>query len=256
MSNARLDTESLTLVSGATQGIGAAIARLFAAAGAKVAINDIAASPMMDSLVREVGGVGAPADISNRAQVKSMVEGLVETSGPIGTLICNAAYMSMSPFLEHSSDDWWKIVDTNLTGAFHLIQEVLPSMRSIGEGRIVIVSSYWGVIGWPDATAYAASKAGLVALTKTLGRELAPEGIIVNGIAPGVTSTPQLEVDAKAAGTSVDEIEALYAQNIPLGRVARPEEIAAAVAFLADRRMGSMVGTILHVNGGEARSRA
>ncbi|MGA7835740.1 MAG: SDR family oxidoreductase, partial [Acidimicrobiales bacterium] len=76
------------------------------------------------------------------------------------------------------------------------------------------------------------------------------------GIAPGVTSTPQLEVDAKAAGTSVDEIEALYAQNIPLGRVARPNEIAECVAFLADRRLGAMVGTILQVNGGEVRSRA
>jgi NAD(P)-dependent dehydrogenase (short-subunit alcohol dehydrogenase family) len=211
---------------------------------------------MMDDMVREVGGVAAPADISSRAQVKSMVERLVETSGSIGTLVCNAAYMSMSPFLEHSADDWWKIVDTNLTGAFHLVQEVLPSMRALGAGRIVIVSSYWGVIGWPDATAYASSKAGLVALIKTLGRELAPEGIIVNGIAPGVTSTPQLEVDAKAVGASVDEIEALYAQNIPVGRVARPDEIAAGVAFLADRRLGAMVGTILQLNGGEVRSRA
>jgi NAD(P)-dependent dehydrogenase (short-subunit alcohol dehydrogenase family) len=255
MHGAVLDTESTTLVSGATQGIGAAIARRFSVAGAKMAINDIAAGPMMDAIVREVGGIAAPADISDRAQVKSMVEKLVETSGPIGTLICNAAYMSMSPFLEHPPDDWWKIVETNLTGTFHLIQEVLPSMRSLGAGRIVIVTSYWGVTGWPDATAYAASKAGLVALVKTLGRELAPEGIIVNGIAPGVTSTPQLEVDAKAARKSVREIEDLYAQGIPLGRVAQPDEIAAGVAFLADRRMGAMIGTILQVNGGEVRGR-
>jgi NAD(P)-dependent dehydrogenase (short-subunit alcohol dehydrogenase family) len=129
-------------------------------------------------------------------------------------------------------------------------------MRALGAGRIVIVSSYWGVIGWPNATAYAASKAGLVALIKTLGRELAPEGIIVNGIAPGVTSTPQLEIDARAAGVSVSEIEAVYAQNIPAGRVAQADEIAAGVAFLADRRMGAMVGTILQVNGGEVRGRA
>jgi NAD(P)-dependent dehydrogenase (short-subunit alcohol dehydrogenase family) len=170
-------------------------------------------------------------------------------------LICNAAYMTMAPFLDHDIDDWWKVVDTNLTGAFNLIQETLPSMRQLGSGRIVIVSSYWGVIGWPNATAYSASKAGLASLVKTLGRELAPEGIIVNGIAPGVTSTPQLQVDAKAANASVAQIESLYARGIPLGRVARPEEIAAAVAFLADRRMQRMVGTILQVNGGEVRGR-
>ena len=255
MNGAVLDTESMTLITGATQGIGAAIARRFASAGAKLAINDIAPSSAMDAMVEEVGGVAAPADISNRAQVKQMVSSLVETSGSIGTLICNAAYMTMAPFTEHPIDEWWKVIDTNLTGAFHLVQEVLPSMRTLGAGRIVIVSSYWGVIGWPNATAYAASKAGLVALIKTLGRELAPEGIMVNGIAPGVTSTPQLEVDAEAAGISVPEIEAVYARCIPAGRIAQPDEIAAGVAFLADRRMGAMVGTILQVNGGEVRGR-
>ena len=219
MNGAVLDTESMTLITGATQGIGAAIARRFASAGAKLAINDIAPSSAMDAMVEEVGGVAAPADISNRAQVKQMVSSLVETSGSIGTLICNAAYMTMAPFTEHPIDEWWKVIDTNLTGAFHLVQEVLPSMRTLGAGRIVIVSSYWGVIGWPNATAYAASKAGLVALIKTLGRELAPEGIMVNGIAPGVTSTPQLEVDAEAAGISVPEIEAVYARCIPAGRI-------------------------------------
>ncbi|MGC8511363.1 MAG: SDR family NAD(P)-dependent oxidoreductase [Acidimicrobiales bacterium] len=255
MDGAVLDTESLTLVTGATQGIGAAIARRFAREGARLAINDRTTSPAMDAVVREVGGVAAPADVADRSRVAAMVHQLTEQSGPIGTLVCNAAYMTMSPFLEHPLDDWWKVIDTNLTGTFHLVQEVLPSMRELGAGRIVVVSSYWGVIGWPDATAYAASKAGLVALVKTLGRELAPEGIIVNGIAPGVTSTPQLEVDAAARGCSVTAIEELYARGIPAGRVAQPDEIAAGVAFLADRRMGAMVGTVLQVNGGEVRGR-
>jgi NAD(P)-dependent dehydrogenase (short-subunit alcohol dehydrogenase family) len=120
----------------------------------------------------------------------------------------------------------------------------------------VIIASEWGVIGWPDATAYAASKAGLVSLTKTLGRELAPEGIVVNAIAPGVIDTPQLLVDADAAGVSLSEMHETYAQSIPLGRIGAAEEVAAAVALLADHRLGSMVGQVVQVNGGSTRARA
>jgi len=250
-----LDTEAITLITGAQQGIGEAITRRFSAAGARCALNDLEATTRLVDLAKETNSVVAPADISNRAFVHDMVEQLIDSHGPIGTLVCNAAYMTMAPFLDHDVEDWWKVVNTNLTGAFNLVQEVLPSMRSLGAGRIVIVSSYWGVTGWPDATAYAASKAGLVSFIKTLGRELAPEGIIVNGIAPGVISTPQLEVDARDAGVSVAEIEAQYATAIPAQRVGQPSEIAEGVAFLCDRRIGSMVGTILQVNGGEVRGR-
>jgi NAD(P)-dependent dehydrogenase (short-subunit alcohol dehydrogenase family) len=246
----------VALVTGAVQGIGQAIARRLAADGARVAVNDIVPSEAMDKLVAEIGGVAAPADVSDREQVRDMVKGIEDAHGPVGTLVCNAAHMTMSPFLDHPPDDWWKIIDTNLSGTFHLIQAVLPGMRAQGHGRIVIVTSYWGVTGWPNATGYAASKAGLIALTKTLGRELAPEGIIVNAIAPGVTATPQLEVDAADAGLRLEEIKQRYAQNIPLGRVGRPEEIAGAVAFLASPRVGAMVGAVVQVNGGELRCRA
>jgi NAD(P)-dependent dehydrogenase (short-subunit alcohol dehydrogenase family) len=246
----------VALVTGAVQGIGQAIARRLAADGARVAVNDIVPSAAMDKLAAEIGGVAAPADVSDREQVRDMVKGIEDAHGPVGTLVCNAAYMTMSPFLDHPPDDWWKIIDTNLSGTFHLIQAVLPGMRAQGHGRIVIVTSYWGVTGWPNATGYAASKAGLIALTKTLGRELAPEGIIVNAIAPGVTATPQLEVDAADAGLRLEEIKQRYAQNIPLGRVGRPEEIAGAVAFLASPRVGAMVGAVVQVNGGELRCRA
>jgi NAD(P)-dependent dehydrogenase (short-subunit alcohol dehydrogenase family) len=246
----------VALVTGAVQGIGQAIARRLAADGARVAVNDIVPSAAMDKLAAEIGGVAAPADVSDREQVRDMVKGIEDAHGPVGALVCNAAYMTMSPFLDHPPDDWWKIIDTNLSGTFHLIQAVLPGMRAQGHGRIVIVTSYWGVIGWPNATGYAASKAGLIALTKTLGRELAPEGIIVNAIAPGVIATPQLEVDAADAGLRLEEIKQRYAQDIPLGRVGRPEEIAGAVAFLASPRVGAMVGAVLQVNGGELRSRA
>jgi NAD(P)-dependent dehydrogenase (short-subunit alcohol dehydrogenase family) len=240
------------LVTGAAQGIGRAIAVRLAAGGARVAVNDREPSAALDELAASLSGIAVPADVSSRPQIEEMVA----RTGPVDTLVCNAAYMTMSPFLDHPAPDWWKVVDTNLTGTFHLVQAVLPGMRARGGGRVVIVTSYWGVTGWPNATAYAASKAGLIALTKTLGRELAPEGVIVNAVAPGVIATPQLEVDARDAGVTLDEVRRRYAGHVPLGRIGQPEEIADAVAFLASREVGAMVGQVLQVNGGEIRCRA
>jgi NAD(P)-dependent dehydrogenase (short-subunit alcohol dehydrogenase family) len=152
-------------------------------------------------------------------------------------------------------DDWWKVVDTNLSATFGLIQAVLPGMRRAGGGNVVVITSEWGVVGWPGASAYSASKAGLIALTKTLGRELARENITVNAIAPGVVDTPQLGVDAGAAAISLDEMRSRYAADIPVGRIGRPDEIAAAAALLARRDIGAMVGQTLQINGGSTRCR-
>jgi NAD(P)-dependent dehydrogenase (short-subunit alcohol dehydrogenase family) len=130
-------------------------------------------------------------------------------------------------------------------------------MREQGTGgRIVVIVSEWGVIGWPDATAYAASKSGLISLVKCLGRELAPEGILVNAIAPGVIDTPQLNVDAVSAGVSLAEMHAIYAADIPLGRIGHPEEIAEAAVFLAQPDLKAMAGQVVQVNGGSTRTRA
>jgi 2-hydroxycyclohexanecarboxyl-CoA dehydrogenase len=133
---------------------------------------------------------------------------------------------------------------------------VLPGMRQLSGGRIVIISSEWGVIGWPNATAYAASKAGLISLGKTLGRELAPENIITNVVAPGVIDTPQLENDARDAGVSAEEIKACYAAETPMGRIGRPDEVAATVAFLAREGSAALVGQIVQPNGGTTRGGA
>ncbi len=248
-------TGRVALITGAGQGMGVAHARRLAADGAVVALNDLSPREELTALAEELGGVTAVGDVSDPVAVARMVEGVQNRLGPIHILVANHAYMSMSPLTEDDEQDWWRVIDTNLGGTFHLIQAVLPGMRSLGEGRIVILASEWGVTGWPGATAYAASKAGLISLTKTLGRELASEGIVVNAIAPGVIDTPQLLVDAEAAEVTGAEMRAQYASGIPLGRIGAPEEIAAAVALLADHRLGSMVGQVVQVNGGFTRGR-
>lgn len=246
----------VALVTGATQGIGLAIVERLLSDGARVAMNGRTADDRMAEAASATGAFPAPADIADPEQVGGMVAAVQEHLGDIDILVANHAYMSMGPLVDYDLDDWWKVVDTNLGGAFSLVQAVLPGMRRAGGGRIVTISSEWGVTGWPNATAYAASKAGLISLTKTLARELAPEGIIVNSVAPGVVDTPQLEVDARDAGVSRAEIVEEYARDIPLRRVGLPAEIASAVALLADPRLAAMVGQVVQVNGGTTRTRA
>lgn len=246
----------IALVTGATQGIGAAIARRLAREGATVGVNGLTHDERMRTVVADTAGFPAVGDISDPDVVGKLVDDIETMHGSIDVLVCNAAYMTMAPFLDDDEEDWWKIIDTNLAGTFYLIQAVLAGMRRAGGGNIVIVASEWGVIGWPEATAYSASKAGLIALTKTLGRELAPENITVNAVAPGVTDTPQLQVDADNAKVSLADMHEEYSRDIPIGRIGRPDEIASAVALLARKDVGAFVGQTIQVNGGTTRCRA
>lgn len=245
----------IALVSGATQGIGAAIAERLAAEGATVGINGPVRDHRMDAVVTATGGFPAAADVSDSEAVTSMVADIERTRGPVDILVCNHAYMTMGPFVDHAEDDWWRIVDTNLSGTVYLVRAALAGMRRRGGGNIVVIASEWGVTGWPNAGAYAASKAGLIALTKSLGRELAPENITVNAIAPGIIDTPQLQVDADDAGLSLTEMHEEYARGIPLGRIGKPDDIAAAVSLLARDDLPAFVGQTIHINGGTTRCR-
>ena len=256
MSEARPLDGTVALVTGAAQGIGRATALRLAADGASVVVNDLEPSERLDEVAKICGGVTAVADVSDPEAVEKMVTRVETDAGSIGLLVANAAYMSMGPFLEHDEADWWRQVETNLSGTFYLVRSVLPGMRRLGGGRVVIVSSEWGVIGWPNATAYAASKAGLISFGKTLARELAPENIITNMISPGIVDTPQLEVDAEDAGVSREEIMSRYAAGIPVGRVGRPEDIASTVAFLARTGSAALVGQVVQPNGGTTRGGA
>jgi NAD(P)-dependent dehydrogenase (short-subunit alcohol dehydrogenase family) len=246
----------VVLVTGAARGMGAAHARRLAAAGATVAVNDIRDSAELTNLADEIGGLSAAGDVSDPAECVRIAADVVQAAGRLDGLVANHAYMTMAPLLDHDDTDWWKVVDTNLSGTFHLIQAVLPHMRAAGAGRIVVVSSEWGITGWPEATAYAASKSGLISLVKSLGRELAREHIIVNAVAPGVTDTPQLQVDADAAGVELDAMHRHYASSIPLGRIGLPDEVAAAVELLSDFDVEAVVGQVISCNGGSTRSRA
>jgi 2-hydroxycyclohexanecarboxyl-CoA dehydrogenase len=256
MSEANALEGTVALVSGAAQGIGRATALRLAADGATVVANDREPSPELDDVAKACGGVAAVADVSDLEAVQEMVARVEAGVGPVGLLVANAAYMSMGRFLEQDEVDWWRHIDTNLSGTFYLVRSVLPGMRRLSGGRIVIISSEWGMIGWSNATAYAASKAGLISLGKTLGRELAPENIITNVVAPGVIDTPQLENDARDAGVSSEEMKSLYAAETPLGRIGRPEEVAATVAFLAREGSAALVGQIVQPNGGTTRGGA
>jgi 2-hydroxycyclohexanecarboxyl-CoA dehydrogenase len=246
----------VALITGAAQGLGRVTALRLAADGFTVAVNDITDDGRLTELAERTGGLAVPADISDPVAGPGMVAAVASRIGPVQVLVANAAAMAMSPFLEAEPGEWWRQIDVNLSGHFRIIQAVIPGMRALGGGRIVIISSGWGVIGHPNATAYAASKAGLIALTKGLGRELGPQGILTNAIAPSFIDTEQLRVDADDAGLTLDEMRRVYGELIPVRRLASPDDIAAAVAFLAGPGSSAIVGQVLQPNGGVTRTRA
>ncbi|MDQ1667271.1 MAG: 2-hydroxycyclohexanecarboxyl-CoA dehydrogenase [Actinomycetota bacterium] len=251
-----LDGSPVALVTGAAQGLGHAIATRLAQDGHRTVVTDRTASAALTALSGQIGGIAIPADVADPDQVAALVSEASARIGAIDVLVANHAAMAMAPFLDMAPSDWWHQIEVNLSGTFRLVQAVLPGMRASGGGRIIIIASEAGVVGMRNATAYSASKGGLIALTKSLGRELAPEGIVTNAIAPSYVDTPQLQVDADDAGVSIAEIRERAAAQIPLGRIATPEEIAAVAAFLASPGAGSLVGQVLQPNGGTTRTRA
>lgn len=246
----------VALVTGAAQGLGRVCAQRLAGDGFAVAVNDLVLDDRLEGLAAALGGRAVAGDISAADAGTMIVDEVERTLGPIDVLVANAAAMQMGPFVDDDPDTWWRQIEVNLSGHFRLIQAVVPRMRERGGGRIVVIASGWGVVGHPNATAYAASKSGLIALTKGLGRELGPDGILTNAVAPSYVDTPQLQVDADDLGISLDEMRSRYAALIPTGRLQSPEEVAGAVSFLAGPASGGVIGQILQPNGGITRTRA
>ena len=245
--------DKVALVTGAGQGIGRAIALRLAKEGAKVAVNDLGTHPDIGAIARETNGLLVTGDISDPFVVEGMVKDIEERLGPVDILVANAAYMTMVPFLEEDPSEWWKHLAVNLSGHLCCIHGVLPGMRRCGGGRIIILSSMFGIVGWKNASAYSASKSGLTALGESLGEELRSENIYVGIIHPGVIDTPQLQIDADDLNISIDKVKAMYAEDIAMARVGDPDEVAATAAFLAAEGGPIFSGQILQINGGQCR---
>ena len=229
-------------MTGAATGIGAATADLLEERGYAVARNHLPG--------QRVSGYSAEADVSDPAAVGRMVGDVTRDLGPVSVLVANAAYMVMGEIGQVGAGEFWRVVNTNLTGTFACIRACAPAMAEQRFGRIVNVASDWGRTGWPRATAYAPSKAGVISLTKATALELGPHGITVNAVTPGIVDTPQLQVDADDAGVPLEQILETYAAEVPLGRVAQPRDIAEVIAHLASDAAATITGQIIPVNGG------
>jgi 2-hydroxycyclohexanecarboxyl-CoA dehydrogenase len=232
----------VALVTGAATGIGLATADMLEARGLTVARNHLPG--------QRVSGYSAEADVSDPAAVGRMVEDVTRDLGPVSVLVANAAHMVMGAIGEVGAGEFWRVVNTNLTGTFTCIRACAPAMAEAGWGRIVCVTSDWGRTGWPRATAYCASKGGLISLTRAAALELGPRGVTVNAVSPGIIDTPQLEVDADDAGLSLAALHERYAREVPLGRLGRPAEVAAVIAHLVSDAAATITGQIVPVNGG------
>lgn len=237
------------IVTGASRGIGAATAVELAKNGFNVIINYnrsvTKAREVFDSIKSSGGScVLFKADVSNRAEVDEMTEFALSTYGSIDVLVNNAGVAQQKLFTDITSDDWSRMVNTNLGGVFNCCQSVLPSMIHFKSGKIVNVSSIWGVEGASCEVHYSAVKAGIIGLTKALAKEVAPSGITVNCVAPGCIMTDMLTNDC-----SEDTIKAL-AEETPLGRIGTPQDVAKAIAFLVGKDSDFITGQVLGVDGG------
>jgi len=242
----------VALVTGASSGIGAATASVLAAAGARVAIGYHANRDGAEQVARQIGESGGHAialnaDLRSVAGIQQLIDGAVSALGPIDILVNNAGSLVRRMAIRELTEEGWdEVLTLNLKSAVFCAQAVAPSMIARRTGAIVNVGSVAGHSGGgPGAGAYAAAKAGLVAMTKSLAKELAPHGVRVNAVSPGVIDTPFHEV------FTTPEMMRGLVNTIPLGRIGMPVECARAIAFLASDAASFIVGETLEVNGGQ-----
>ncbi len=246
----------VAIVTGAAQGIGAAVARRLASEGAKVAVVDLTADRAqgtVDEIAKDGGAAFAVGgDVSRTADVEAAVAAVVEHFGRIDILVNNAGITRDNLLFKMSDEDWDSVIAVNLRSAFLMSRECQKHFVAQKYGKIVSLSSR-SALGNRGQANYAASKAGIMGLTSTLSIELGPFGINVNAVAPGYVATAMTDATARRIGLDPEALKEASAQATPVGRVGVPEDIAAAVAFLAADEASFISGQTLHVNGGANR---
>ena len=240
--------DRVAIVSGAGQGIGRALALGFAREGASVVIAEIdegnALRVESELKASRLRGLAARTDVSDEASVGAMVQRCLDEFGRIDILVNNAGIYPVSSVEEMAEEEWDRVVGTNLIGAFLCSRAVVSEMLPRRRGRIINVSSGRGVQGAKDGAHYAATKAGLIGFTKALALELAPQGITVNALCPGITDT------AQPRGHRTEEELYTRGRDIPLGRIGQPEDHVGPAVFLASDAARFVTGQVLLVNGG------
>jgi 3-oxoacyl-[acyl-carrier protein] reductase len=241
-----MSDKQVALVTGASRGIGAAIARQLAQDGFTVvgtATSDEGAAKISQTLAAFAGSRGARLDVNDAAAAEALIDAILREHGGLHVLVNNAGITRDQLAMRMKDEDWDAVLDTNLKAVFRMSRAVIRPMMKQRHGRIIHITSVVGASGNPGQANYAAAKAGVAGMTRALARELGSRGITVNCVAPGFIETDM------TAGLPPEQQKALL-QQIALGHLGKPEDIAHAVAYLASERAGYVTGQQLHVNGG------